>query len=80
MQGAGVDDRDREAQGRLQLALVRAFRPLDDDEVAVVREQIARSLTFRQQLRSVTLENADAPDYAFDPNRSRVETAQAGAE
>jgi hypothetical protein len=74
----GGEDGDRDALARFQLALARSHRRLKDDEIAIVRERIARSLKLRQQLRAVPLDNSDEPVPGFDPNPGPSKPDQVG--
>lgn len=61
-----------ESEARIQVVIARAHRPLTDEERALVGARIERDLKNRDELRSLPLANADAPDPGFNPATPRT--------
>lgn len=58
---------DPEIDARLQLVVSRAHRALTGEELAVIRMRIADDIDNRNQMRTLSLTNNDAPDSGFSP-------------
>lgn len=63
---------DAEIEARLSMVAARAHRPLTAEEVALVRERIVRDLENREEMRTLSLTNGDAPDAGFNPRISPI--------
>jgi len=61
-----ADEISAEIDARLRLIVARAARPLDEIELDLIREKIAKSLEQRALLRAVPLANHDEPALDFD--------------
>jgi hypothetical protein len=62
---------EAEIEARLMTVLARAHRPLTDHELKLVRKQIAQDLEQREEMRTLPLTNADAPDGEFNPRMAQ---------
>ncbi len=61
-------DREMAVDKRLQLALARAGRQLDDDQRRIVRSRIERQLEMAHLVRAVPLAHDDEPAHEFSPS------------
>ena len=62
-----TSSQEPEIEARLNMTIVRAHRPLTEDELNLVRARIERDLQQREEMRSLPLANGDSPGVGYNP-------------